>query len=270
MLRALTLIALTCATPVLGHEFWLHPRSFTVADGAPVFASIRVGQGFKGGAHAYFPQQTERYEIITPDGPMDPMGTLGDRPAIQPGALPEGLNVVVFETTDSRLTYREWEKFQAFVAEKALTVDGTPALEAHAARGLPEVGFVETYRRFAKALIAVGDGAGADAPTGLRTEIVALANPYTDDMADGLPIQVLLDGAPRPGAQVELFSRASDAPGDVDADYLVLTADEEGRVTLPVTPGMSYMVDSVVLEEGEEDAAWHSLWANLTFAVPQS
>ncbi|MGR3491017.1 MAG: DUF4198 domain-containing protein [Shimia sp.] len=269
MFRALTLLAFTVASPALGHEFWISPQAYTVEVGEPVLADIRVGQGFKGGAHAYFPRQTTRYDIATPDGVVTPDATLGDRPGVQPGALPEGLNVVVFETTDSRLTYREWHKFINFVEEKALEVDGVDGITAHRARDLPETGFVETYRRYAKSLVAVGNGEGADSPVGLRTEIVALANPYTDDLTDGLPIQVLLDGAPRADAQVELYAKAIGAEGDFEADLTVLTTDAEGRVTLPVTPGMAYMADAVVLEEGEDDAAWHSLWANLTFAVPQ-
>ena len=120
---------------------------------------------------------------------------------------------MVHETTDNRLTYREWQKFVNFVEHKGF--DG--ALERHAERGLPETGFVETYRRYAKSLVAVGDGVGLDQNVGLDTEIVALANPYTDDLSNGLPVKVLLYGAPRPNAQVEVFYRTPD--GTIETEF---------------------------------------------------
>jgi hypothetical protein len=43
--------------------------------------------------------------------------------------------------------------------------------------------------------------------------------------------------------------------------------------TVPVTAGHAYMLDAVVLREPEgvsnPGALWESLWANLTFAVPE-
>ena len=137
---------------------------------------------------------------------------MGDNPALVMEAGADGLAVVVHETTDSRLTYTDFAVFQRFVAHK----DFATALADHAARGLPETGFKETYRRHAKSLIAVGSGAGADRAMGLAIEIVALANPYTDDLTAGLPVLVLLDGAPRGDAQVELFRDRARRDGDHD------------------------------------------------------
>jgi hypothetical protein len=46
-----------------------------------------------------------------------------------------------------------------------------------------------------------------------------------------------------------------------------------GVVVVPVTPGHVYQADAVVLREPEGEsnagAAWESLWANLTWAVPE-
>jgi hypothetical protein len=104
---------------------------------------------------------------------------------------------------------------------------------------------------------------------GLAIEIVALANPYTDDLTAGLPVLVLLDASPRGDAQVELFETAPD--GTVTTT--LHRTDAEGRVTLPVRPGMEYLVDSVVLRAlpNNDPAAgpvWHSDWASLTFRTP--
>ena len=115
----------------------------------------------------------------------------------------------------------------------------------------------------------MGDGAGADAEVGLVTEIVAEANPYTDDMSGGFPIRVLYNGAPRADAQVELFAR----PPSGEVEVSLHRTDADGRVTLPVRPGYSYLADAVVLRpmepQAEKDPVWESLWASLTFAVPE-
>jgi hypothetical protein len=172
----------------------------------------------------------------------------------------------VHETRDNRLTYSDWDKFVAFVTEK----DAAWVLDAHVARGLPDTGFVEVYSRYAKALVAVGDGAGRDRPQGLETEFVARANPYTAPL-EVLPVDLYYRGWPRANAQVEVFARAPDGTVEISA----LRTDGAGRVDVPVRPGYRYMLDAVVLREPDapagaavRGAVWESLWANLTFAVP--
>ncbi|MEL6914746.1 MAG: DUF4198 domain-containing protein [Pseudomonadota bacterium] len=256
---AVAVATLTLAPGATAHEFWLSPLSYEVAQGRPLKADIRVGESFKGNASPYFTRNVARFDVLFGERRIDPEATLGDRPVLDRRVPGEGLAIVVYETRDSRLTYQEWQKFVNFVDHKAF--DG--ALERHAARGLPREGFVETYRRYAKSLIAVGDGAGTDRRVGLDTEIVALANPYTDGVT-AMPVEVLLYGQPRANAQVETYIRAPSGQISVD----IRRTDANGRATIPVRPGHEYMVDAVVLEEREGPVAWHSMWANLTFAVP--
>ncbi|MEL6550696.1 MAG: DUF4198 domain-containing protein [Pseudomonadota bacterium] len=253
------LAAAILATAASAHEFWLSPRAYEVGVGRALEADIRTGESFKGNASPYFTRNVERFEVLMGGRRIDPEATLGDRPVLDRSVPGEGLAVVIYETRDSRLTYQDWQKFVNFVEHKAF--DG--ALARHDARGLPREGFVETYRRYAKSLIAVGGGAGSDRPVGLDTEIVALANPYTDAV-DAMPVQVLLYGQPRANAQVETYIRAPS--GEVSVD--IRRTDANGRAAIPIRPGHEYMVDAVVLEERSGDVAWHSMWANLTFSVP--
>ncbi len=75
---------------------------------------------------------------------------------------------------------------------------------------------------------------------------------------------------PRADAQVELFDKAPDG-----AVRLTLhRTDPQGRVALPVEPGHTYMVNAVALRAPDQRharhrAVWETLWANLTFAVPE-
>lgn len=260
----LALGASIAAAPLAAHEFWIDPTDFSVDEGTPLVADIRVGQDMKGSAYSYVPPNFRRFDIVM-NGTVTPVeGRAGDRPALNMAAPESGLAVVVHVTKDYTLVYREWEKFVTFCTHK----DFEWALAQHAERGLPQTDFRELYSRHAKSLIAVGDGAGADSETGLETEIVALANPYTDDLSGGFPVRVLYQGKPRTEAQVELFERAPDGTVEIR----LFTTDEEGRALLDVKAGHAYLADHVVMRPleatSETDPVWESLWASLTFEVP--
>ena len=258
------LMTLASTSFVFGHEFWISPVQYSVTTDESIVADLRVGQNFKGGAYAYIPNNFVRFEIANGDEAISVEGRIGDRPALNMVPPHEGLWVVVHETTDNKLTYRDWELFTGFVEHKDLT--GT--VEAHLTRNLSKVGVKETYRRFAKSLIAVGTAAGADQDFGMRTEIIAEANPYVDDLSAGFPVRVMFEGAPRRDVQLEVFEK--DPSGEVTVS--TLRTDEEGRVHVPVQKGHEYNLDAVVMlplevQDPETDPAWQSLWAGMTFKV---
>ena len=232
-----------------------------------IVAAIRVGQNYKGSSFSYLPPQFRRFEFVIGDEIKPVVGTMGDRPAVTMTAPGEGLVVLVHETTDTKLTYSEFQKFEDFVTHKGADW----VLEAHAARGLPPERFKEVYSRYAKSLVGVGGSQGQDRAVGLEVEIVALENPYTGEMADGFDVLVLYRGEPWTGAQVEVFEKT--AAEEVAVSTLI--TDGEGRMIVPVKPGHRYMLDAVVLREPSTElaeatgAVWESLWANLTLEVPE-
>lgn len=253
------------AVSAKAHEFWLTAEDYTPAPGDTLRVGLRIGSEMKGSSLVYLPNDIVRFEVLQGETARPVTGRMGDNPALVMDGLTDGLAVVVHETMDSTLTYTDFAVFQRFIAHKNFAM----ALADHAARGLPEKNFRETYRRHAKSLVAIGSGAGSDRAVGLPIEIVALANPYTDDLFAGLPVLVLLDGAPRPDTQVELFQTAPD-------DSVTITlhrTDAQGRAILPMQPGMEYLVDNVVLRPLPNDdpsagPVWHSDWASLTFRTP--
>lgn len=254
------------ATAPSAHEFWIDAKRYQIDKGETIDAALRVGERFEGTEMPFLPGSFRRFEIALDDRLSAVERRMGDRPALSQAAKGEGLAVVIHVTSDSTLVWRDFARFEAFVTHKGALW----SLDEHAARGLPKDEFAEGYSRHAKALVAVGTGAGADRAFGLETELVALANPYTDDLSDGLPVALFYRNAPRPDAQIEIFDRA------LDGRVTVSTArtDSEGRVIIPVQAGHVYMLDSVVLRQPEGPLAerpeivWESLWANLTFGVP--
>ena len=262
-LPLLIAIALS-AFPATAHEFWISPQTYIIDAQDQLVADIRVGEDFKGGAYTYLPPRFERFDLVHNGQVLPVEGRIGDRPALNMQAPGSGLITIVHQTTDSTLTYSEAKKFKKFVAHK----DFAWTLDEHKARGLPEFGFKEVYSRYGKSLVAVGDGAGSDQDVGLLTEIVALANPYTADLSDGLPVRVLYQGEIRADTQVEVFEKAPDDSVSVT----IHRTDDTGVALIPVKPGYRYLVDSVVMRavepETSKDPVWESLWASLTFMVP--
>ncbi len=210
----------------------------------------------------YFARRTRRFDFMQEDQVTPYQGRMGDLPAFQLDQIDDGLLVISHETVPETLTYEAWETFQAFVTHKGF-VD---VIQRHQARDLPEQGFTETYSRHAKALVAIGDGTGADSLQGMETEFVALANPYTDDLSLGMPVQLFYQGKPRTKAQVEVFERGPDNTVSVFLCY----TDTQGYALIPVKTGHTYLLDAVVMRPAPkaEEPVWESLWAALTFAVP--
>lgn len=257
-------IALSTAA-ASAHEFWIEPLSYRIQPGEQIKADLKVGQEFNGTSYPFRPSQFERFELVQDGVTTEVTGRVGDNPALDMNVAQDGLMVIVHETADSRLAYTDFKKFEKFVAHKAF-----PDLIAlHDERGIGREKFKETYRRYAKSLIGVGSATGSDKQVGLKTEIVALANPYTD-ARDEMAVQVFLDRQPRVGVQVELFEKA---PND-DVIVTLHTTDENGVASFPIKTGHRYLVDAVWAEAlpNDDPAAgpvWKTHWAALTFEVPE-
>ena len=260
-------ILLLLAAPLSAHELWIEPRDWSVSTDGNLSANLVNGQQFTGTFLPFFPDRNARFDVYLGGDRTPVSGRLGDRPALSMPALGDGLHVAVYQSTISTVEYEDWAKFVSFAEHKDLG-DVTAIRDAN---GLPEAGFKEAYTRYSKSLIAVGGGAGADITVGLETELVALANPYTDDVSGGLPVRLLYQGQVRGDAQVELFARAPDGTVSITLHR----TDSAGVATLPVRPGYDYMADAVVLRlpgaalARRTGSVWETLWANLTFSVPQ-
>ncbi|WP_299198771.1 DUF4198 domain-containing protein [uncultured Tateyamaria sp.] len=259
------LFALWCAiltTSATAHEFWIEPETYQVEPSGKIVARLKNGENFEGVNLAYFDRRIERFDVVVGDTIHPVEARMGDNPALDVPAPVDGLVVVVHETTSSLLTYKDWAKFQKFADHK----DFANIEARHASNGFPEPPFKERYTRHAKSLIAVGDGQGADRALGLKTEFIALTNPYAPAFDGTMRVQVNLDGAVRPDVQVEVFDRAPDG----NVAVTLHRTDDAGIASVPVEPGHAYLFDAVSIAPITDggDAVWDTFWAALTFAVP--
>lgn len=249
----------------LAHELWIEPVQYSVPSDTRIQARLVNGQSFEGVELPYFPNRTELFRVFNADGDNEIINRIGNRPAIDLENLPDGLNILVYQSKPAELTYAEPEKFTNFIKHKDLKF----TFEDHLARGLPENKVTEVYTRFSKSLVGIGSSNGNDKRVGLLTELVALSNPYTDKAP--MRVQLFYNQEPRPNAQIEVFERAADQTVQVST----VRTDMDGIAEIQVKPNHEYMLDAVVLRIPSQDVAseysamWESLWANLTFFVPE-
>ncbi|WP_108814242.1 DUF4198 domain-containing protein [Loktanella sp. Alg231-35] len=266
-MRLLALIFSIVALPAVAHEFWIEPLQYQIEADGSLEANIVNGEEFAGGDLAFLPNRFVNFVLFLGDDAEQVSGRPGDIPALQQQPLGEGLHIAAYQATNATVTYEEWEKFQKFVDHK----DFGDIRSQHIERGISLDGFREVYSRHVKTLIAVGNGEGSDRRVGLETEIVALKNPYTDDLSEGMKVQVYYRNELRADVQVEVFEKGPDGRVGIG----LYRTNAEGIATFPVRPGYRYMADAVVLRApnielaATSNASWETLWANLTFAVPQ-
>ncbi|MEK9965478.1 MAG: DUF4198 domain-containing protein [Rhodospirillaceae bacterium] len=264
-MRILVLLACMLVSPAVAHELWIEPKDYQLRTADNIVAHIKNGENFEGIQLTYLPTDFAHFVILGANQGAVVTSRLGDRPAVDQAAPASGLNVIVYETEPRTISYDSFEKFEAFAMNHGV---GDIAAK-HSARGLSSGPLEEVYTRYSKALVSVGAARGDDRRIGLEAELVALDNPYLPNDARHVRVQLFLQGAPLPNSQVELYAKGS--LGEVKAS--THRTDADGVAMLPIEPGFDYMANAVIFRPPHErhrgtDAVWATLWANLTFAVP--
>ena len=91
-------------------------------------------------------------------------------------------------------------------------------------------------------------------PVGLKFEIVPLQNPYALKVGANLPVHVLFDGKPLPGADVEYGLHGDKAPK--------VKTDEQGMASVPITAGLEqFIAVDYKLPSGQDREADHTSYA---------
>ncbi len=264
-MRILALFVCMLASPAIAHELWIEPANYQLRTSDKIVAGIKNGENFAGFDLPYLPIDFEHFVILGTNKVAGVVSRLGNRPAIDQAAPGSGLNILVYESKPSTISYDNFEKFEAFAIKHGVD----DMAKTHFARGLASGPFDEVYTRYSKSLVSVGTAQGEDRHIGLEAELVALENPYLLKDNSHVRVQLFFKGAPVPMSQVELYSKGS--LGEVAVSNH--RTDADGIANLPVEPGFAYMVNAVIFREPHErhrdtNAVWETLWANLTFAVP--
>ena len=257
------LVFVLFSSTALAHEYWLDPVESQLSVGDTLLVDVRNGEGFSGAAYPFDPTRLQTAELVSNKTRSQLAGRLGDYPAFQVRVSEPGLQLMRVDTRMAELEYESSATFEAFLAEHALDDIG----KRHRERGLPLTDIVERYYRFCKSFISIGERAlhrtGEQASAlqaqGQRFELVPQGDPYQTDL---LSIQVLLEGEPKLGRQVELYHRNR----SWQVSRITAITDGQGLVSFDVSAEGDYLLNSVWLLESVDDSVhWESLWASMVF-----
>jgi uncharacterized GH25 family protein len=256
------LLGLLAGPALRAHDFWIEPSSFRPQTGARVAVRLRVGEGLRGDPVPRDPGQIERFVTAGPEGEAGVPGVPGGEPAGWVSPASPGLRWIVYDSGHSSLALGA-AKFERYLGQEGLE----RIRRLRASRGQSGVPAREIYSRCAKSLLAVGDraGAGFDRVLGLELELVPEKNPYLLKAGETLPVRLLYHGKPLEGALVTALPQ-----GAPDA-RVSSRSDRRGHADLRLDrPGL-WLVKAVhmVSAPAGSGADWESLWASLTFELPQ-
>ncbi|MGB0958159.1 MAG: DUF4198 domain-containing protein [Litorivicinus sp.] len=253
-------LLLVWAFNLQAHEFWIEPADYRLIQGDDMVADIKVGQSFSGASVPFLTHTVARSEGWHQGQRYDIPSTYGALPALRIPLTGDGLHVIVHETEENTLRYRDDPQFTAFGVEK-----GYPDLVSQHRSRYPDGRILERYFRYAKSLITQGSSTGEDIRVGMPIELVLDSNPYQTQQIRGLlwgPDGVLANH------RVTAFTKAA---GGTLGDAQHTTTDAQGRFSFPWPPGHDVLLDAVMIralpDQGETKPRWESLWASTTFSA---
>ena len=254
---------------LFGHELWIDTTDFKVEKDTMINLNLRNGENFDGFSLGYFDRSVKELYWRQNGKKFDNNSRQGDNPALQISPTDNGLVSIIYVSKPTIIKYKDFSKFKNFVIEK----HSPSAVEIHKNLDFPLENFSEIYTRYSKALVGVGTSKGFDTENNLELELVALENPYTDNMADGIEILALYNGNPRALSNLNVFERSNT---DSSVNTFVVKTNDKGVAVVEVKNDCTYLIDNVIIRPAnkklfkDRGVIWESLWAALTFSVIRS
>lgn len=249
---------LLCTGPLLAHDLWIEPSSFSPPLGQVVSVRLRIGQDLVGDPVPLIPALVNQF--IVQDA-VDRRPVIARRGADPAGAMRvavPGLHVIGYRSHASSLELAA-DKFNAYLVQEGLDT----ILEQRGRRNETGASAREHYSRCAKSLVLAGHPSDAqgDRALGMTLELVAERNPYTLGAAQDLPVRLTYEGRPLAGALVVAMNSLN------PAQKQAARSDDDGRVRFQLHTGGMWLLKAVhmVPAPAGVDADWESFWASLTF-----
>ena len=260
--RSVALALLLTAVPLAAHDMWIEPTSFVPEMGRVVGLRLRVGQDFLGDPIPRDPALIDQFISVDSNGKKAVYGHDGADPA---GLLP------VTETGLVILGYQSHPKPIALPAatfNQYLKEEGLDAIaELRARRNQTGSDVREIFSRCAKSLVRYGAvDAQTDQALGFTLELIAGKNPYLMQAGQDLPVRLMYEGHPLPGALVIAMNKANPMA------KITARTDKAGKVTLRLPEDGIWLVKAVHMIPAPDgaNADWASFWASLTFELKTS
>jgi uncharacterized GH25 family protein len=241
------------------HDLWIEPSTFRPAPGATVAVGLRLGQDFAGDPVPRSARLIDRF-VVRQGGEDQPIvGLENIDPAGWFRADGQATAVIAYR---SHATFVE---LPAAAFEDYLRQEGLERIiDVRARRGDRAEPGREHFYRYAKALLAGKQGSlAATEPMGLAYEIVPDEDPTVGYAA--FRGRVLYQGEPLEGALVVALLRADPSA------RLAARSDARGAFAFVLPRAGVWLIKSVHLVHASmfSRADWDSLWASLTFELPE-
>ena len=252
--------------PLVAHEFWLQPSTFTPATGQALELTLRVGMDFKGEIRPFTRERVASFHHLSSEGREYWIQHVHSDSAHAPTSHrlrleQPGTHVIAVDSTPSLITL-DPEKFNGYLKDEGLD----PVLQERALAGESGQPGRERYVRTVKTIVRAGglaDPAGYQ-PVGQRLELVPVA-PSLEREGPGLfQVALVFERQPLPGALVRAWHRAGET-----LTTLETRSDERGLASFTLPSGGEWMFSVVhtVRLKGVAEADWESTWGNLTVSL---
>src|SRR5438552_15905917 len=250
-------IALSRA-PLLAHDMWIVPTTFSPEPGEIVGVRLRIGQDLLGDPLPRDPALVNQFVVEDAAGRKPVVGRDGADPAGFVRVAMPGLLVIGYRSNPSAIDLAP-EKFNQYLKEEGF--DAIAAVRAR--RNETGASAHELFSRCAKGLVL--SGSPSDAPgdrlLAFPLELVAERNPYAIRAGQDLPVRLTYENRPLAGALVVAMNRLN------PSEKLAARTDNDGRVRFRLRPGGRWLIKAVhmVPAPAGTRADWASFWASLTF-----
>jgi uncharacterized GH25 family protein len=240
------------------HDMWIEPTTFLPASDRTIGLRLRVGQDLMGDPLPRDPQLISQFIIVDAAGKKPVVGRDGADPAGLVRLTTPGLAIVGYRSNPSPIVLPA-EKFNQYLTDEGLE----PIASIRAERHQTTADAHEIFARCAKSLLLSGPASPIqhDQVLGFTLELVAERNPYALGRDEDLPVKLLYEGKPLPGALVVAMNRAQPSA------RLTARSDKNGRVRFRLPEGGMWLVKAVhmIPAPAGSGAEWASFWASLTF-----
>lgn len=269
-----SLLALTTATALWAHDFWLVPNAFYVEPGQEVVVRGQTSSRFPTSEAAVPPDRIAEARLIGPGGTTTITDLRVEGRSLRLGVRPTGAGQrVIAVTTRSRTVRESADSFRRY-----LELEGVPELAARYAREgrLPTDSTTRRYTKYAKTLVEVGRGGGRafDRLAGHPVEFVPLTDPAALRAGETLALRLLYRGRPLAGIQVHgggvpMEPGMSDEAAAAAGSEWHAATDAQGVVRVPVSQAGLWNVRTLHIVPADQGpgADWDAHWASLVFHV---
>jgi uncharacterized GH25 family protein len=263
------LLIVCVATSAAAHDFWLQPPAYQVKIGKPLPITALIGHGDDRGRWEADAKRIIMLKAIGPKGTVDFRDAFQQRRTgshFAPVFKEAGVHIIAMQTNLASSTLPP-KRFNDYAVEEGLT----PILEHRKTLQMTNMIGREVYSRRAKVLIRVGTATGLPDPrsttiVGLDLEIVPERDPYALGKSRNLPVRVIYQGKPLPGATVKLTNLNSDKK-----PVSIIKTNDSGRAVFRIPESDAWLLNVVWTKPiiGRPDAEFDTIFSSLTFGYSQ-